>query len=59
LTLTKNASSNLHLPTHISNLERDFVAEALRRTGGNQTRAAAILQIPVHALRHLLAKHKL
>jgi two-component system response regulator PilR (NtrC family) len=49
----------LHLPTHISNLEREFVAEALRRTGGNQTRAAQILQIPVHALRHLLAKHKL
>jgi two-component system response regulator PilR (NtrC family) len=49
----------LHLPTHISNLERDFVAEALRRTGGNQTRAAQILQIPVHALRHLVAKHKL
>ena len=49
----------LHLPTHINNIEKDFVEEALRRTGGNQTRAAEILQIPVHALRHLLTKHKL
>ncbi len=49
----------LHLPTHINNVEKDFVEEALRRTGGNQTRAAEILQIPVHALRHLLTKHKL
>ena len=29
------------------------------RTGGNQTKAAEILQIPVHAYRHLVAKHNL
>ena len=51
--------TGLHLPTHINDIEKDFVEEALRRTGGNQTRAAEILQIPVHALRHLLTKHKL
>ena len=51
--------AGLHLPTHINRIEKDFVEEALRRTGGSQTRAAEILQIPVHALRHLLTKHNL
>lgn len=49
----------VHLPTYLNNLEKEFVAEAMRRTGGNQTRAAEILQIPVHAYRHLVAKHNL
>ncbi len=49
----------LHLPTFINNLEKDLVAEALQRTSGNQTRAATLLQIPVHAFRHLIAKHNL
>ncbi len=48
-----------HLPTYLNNIEKEFVAEAIRRTGGNQTRAAEILQIPVHAYRHLIAKHNL
>lgn len=49
----------LHLPTHINEIEKDFIEEALRRSGGNQTRAAELLKIPVHAYRHLLGKHKL
>lgn len=49
----------LHLPTYLNNLERELVAEAMRRMNGNQTRAASLLQIPVHAYRHLLAKHHL
>ncbi len=49
----------IHLPTLLNDLEKDYVEEALAITGGNQTRAAAILQIPVHALRHLLDKHGL
>jgi DNA-binding protein Fis len=40
-------------------MERDLVEEALKRAGGNQTRAAALLQIPVHSIRHLLEKHGL
>jgi two-component system response regulator PilR (NtrC family) len=52
-------SEGLHLPTFINDLERDLVKEALQRAGGNQTRAAEILQIPVHALRHLIGKHHL
>jgi two-component system, NtrC family, response regulator PilR len=49
----------LHLPTYLNNLEKEMVAEALRRMNGNQTQAASLLQIPVHAYRHLVAKHNL
>ncbi|MEP7212293.1 MAG: sigma-54 dependent transcriptional regulator [Acidobacteriota bacterium] len=52
-------ADGLHLPTHINNIERDLVLEALSRTNNNQTRAAELLQIPVHAIRHLLDKHNL
>ncbi|HVE56572.1 MAG TPA: sigma-54 dependent transcriptional regulator [Pyrinomonadaceae bacterium] len=52
-------ADGLHLPTFINGLEKDLVCEALSRTNGNQTRAAALLQIPVYALRHLLVKHGL
>ena len=49
----------LHLPAHLNKMERDYVEEALRRCSGNQTRAAELLKIPVHSLRHLLDKHEL
>jgi two-component system response regulator PilR (NtrC family) len=49
----------IHLPAYLNNLEKEFVEEALSRCGGSQTRAAALLQIPVHSLRHLLEKHGL
>lgn len=49
----------IHLPSFLENLEKIYVQEALRRTNGNQTKAAEILQIPVHSLRHLLDKHEL
>ena len=52
-------TEGLHLPSHLNKLEKDFVEEALNRSGGNQTRAAELLKIPVHALRHLLDKHGL
>lgn len=52
-------ADGLHLPSCINKLEKDYVEEALRRTSGNQTRAAELLRIPVHALRHLLDKHEL
>jgi len=52
-------AEGLHLPSHLDTLERAYVEEALRRSGGSQTRAAETLQIPVHALRHLLHKHSL
>jgi two-component system response regulator PilR (NtrC family) len=52
-------ADGLHLPTHLNKLEKELVEESLRRCGNNQTRAAELLKIPVHALRHLLDKHGL
>ncbi|MBK6750345.1 MAG: sigma-54-dependent Fis family transcriptional regulator [Acidobacteria bacterium] len=49
----------IHLPEVLNDIERKYVEEALSRTSHNQTRAAALLQIPVHALRHLLQKHEI
>ncbi len=49
----------INLTSHIENLEKTYVVEALRKTGGNQTRAAELLHIPVRSLRHLLDKHNI
>jgi two-component system, NtrC family, response regulator PilR len=51
--------AGINLVTHLDNLEKTYVVEALRRTSGNQTRAAELLQMPVRSLRHLLDKHSI
>jgi two-component system response regulator PilR (NtrC family) len=51
--------AGLNLVSHIENLEKTYVVEALRKTAGNQTRAAELLQMPVRSLRHLLDKHSI
>jgi two-component system response regulator PilR (NtrC family) len=49
----------LNLTAHLENLEKTYVVEALRKTSGNQTRAADLLQMQVRSLRHLLDKHNI
>lgn len=49
----------LNLTVHLDNLEKTYVIEALRKTDGNQTKAADLLQMQVRSLRHLLDKHNL
>jgi two-component system, NtrC family, response regulator PilR len=49
----------INLTAHLDNLEKTYVVEALRSTGGNQTRAAELLKMPVRSLRHLLDKHSI
>jgi two-component system response regulator PilR (NtrC family) len=49
----------IDLVTHLDNLEKTYVLEALRKTSGNQTRAAELLQMSVRSLRHLLDKHSI
>jgi len=51
--------TGINLTTHLDNLEKTYVVEALRKTAGNQTRAAELLQMPVRSLRHLLDKHSI
>ncbi|HEX6626097.1 MAG TPA: sigma-54 dependent transcriptional regulator [Pyrinomonadaceae bacterium] len=50
-------AEGLNLVAHLEHLEKNYVLEALRQTGGNQTRAAELLHMPVRSLRHLLDKH--
>lgn len=49
----------LNLTAHLENLEKTYVVEALRKTAGNQTKAADLLQMQVRSLRHLLDKHNI
>jgi transcriptional regulator with GAF, ATPase, and Fis domain len=51
--------NGLNLTTHLENLERTYVIEALKKTAGNQTKAAELLQMQVRSLRHLLDKHNI
>ena len=51
--------SGINLVSHLENLEKTYVVEALRKTAGNQTRAAELLKMPVRSLRHLLDKHSI
>ncbi|HEX6125240.1 MAG TPA: sigma-54 dependent transcriptional regulator [Pyrinomonadaceae bacterium] len=51
--------NGLNLTAHLENLEKTYVLEALRKTAGNQTRAADLLQMQVRSLRHLLDKHNI
>jgi DNA-binding NtrC family response regulator len=47
----------LNITAHLDHLEKNYILEALHRTGGNQTRAAEMLHLSVRSLRHLLDKH--
>ncbi|HUQ34584.1 MAG TPA: sigma-54 dependent transcriptional regulator, partial [Pyrinomonadaceae bacterium] len=49
----------INIVAYLEQLEKTYVLEALRRTGGNQTRAAELLQLSVRSLRHLLDKHNI
>ncbi len=49
----------IDLSSHLGNLEKTYVVEALKQSGGNQTKAAELLQMPVRSLRHLLDKHSI
>ncbi len=49
----------IDLEAYLAQMEKDYIIRALQRTGGNQTRAAEILNMSVRSLRHLLDKHKI
>ena len=51
--------NGINLESHLENLERTYVVEALRKVSGNQTKAAELLEMPVRSLRHLLDKHNI
>jgi two-component system response regulator PilR (NtrC family) len=49
----------LNLEAMIDRLERQYIQQALHRTGGNQTRAAALLGLSFRQLRYKVRKHGL
>ena len=51
--------SGINLVSHLENLEKTYVVEALKQSGGSQTKASELLQMPVRSLRHLLDKHSI
>ncbi|MFN0119603.1 MAG: sigma-54-dependent transcriptional regulator [Blastocatellia bacterium] len=62
----QQASGDLNLPengmdleSYLRELEKNYLLEALRRTGGNQTRAAELLHMTVRSLRHCLDKYSI
>ena len=52
-------TEGINLTAHLDQLEKTYLVEALRRTGGNQTNAAELLKLSVRSLRHLLDKHRI
>jgi len=56
---TSEIGEGFNLPAHLNEIEKSLVTDALERSGGNQTKAAALLGIPVHSIRHLIGKHNL
>jgi two-component system, NtrC family, response regulator PilR len=49
--------NGIDLVKHLEQLERVYVLEALKRSGGSQTKASDLLKMPVRSIRHLLDKH--
>ncbi|MEP6922944.1 MAG: sigma-54 dependent transcriptional regulator [Pyrinomonadaceae bacterium] len=49
--------NGIDLTAHLDQLEKTYVLDALKRTNGNQTKAADLLKMTVRSLRHLLDKH--
>ena len=62
----KKANDELYFPEqgidlekYLSELEKNYLLEALRRTNGNQTKAAMLLNMTVRSLRHCLDKYEI
>ena len=49
----------LDLVSHLEELEKGYIREALRLSNNNQTKSAALLRMPVRSLRHLLDKYRM
>lgn len=49
--------AGINLTAYLDQLEKTYLLEALKRSGGNQTNASTLLKLSVRSLRHLLDKH--
>ena len=49
--------TGLDIKSFMESVERELALEAMRKSGGNQTRAAELLKMEVHQFRYLLKKY--
>ena len=54
-----DAVADLAVEPFLTDLEKGYILEALRRTNSSQTKAADLLKMSVRSLRHLLDKYQL
>jgi two-component system response regulator PilR (NtrC family) len=50
-------SEGIDLETYVENLQKSFIVEALRRSGGVQVKAAQLLRMSYRSFRHYLQKY--
>jgi two-component system response regulator PilR (NtrC family) len=53
----KIPESGINLEKHIEEIEKSYIVEALRRTGGVQTRAAELLKMSFRSFRYFVKKY--
>ena len=52
-------SSGFDLEQHVQHIEREYIAEALRRAGGVKVRAAELLGMSFRSFRYYMKKYDL
>jgi two-component system response regulator PilR (NtrC family) len=52
-------TAGFDLEAHVENVERDYIAQALKQAGGKQSRAAELLGMSFRSLRYYVKKYKL
>jgi two-component system, NtrC family, response regulator PilR len=54
---SKIPESGINLEKHIEEIEKSYIVEALRKTGGVQTRAADLLKMSFRSFRYFVKKY--
>jgi two-component system response regulator PilR (NtrC family) len=58
-TATQLPDAGFDLEAHVENMERDYIAQALKRAGGKQSKAAELLGMSFRSFRYYVKKYNL
>lgn len=58
-TMTQLPDAGFDLEAHVENMERDYIAQALKRAGGKQSKAAELLGMSFRSFRYYVKKYNL
>ena len=58
-TVTQLPDTGFDLEAHVENVERDYIAQALKRAGGKQSKAAELLGMSFRSFRYYVKKYNL